>query len=110
MNTKPIPVIITLAAALLSCVISIVQHVEFSVFVTRLLIVVLIFITMGTIVKMILDYSFKTLEPTVSIDEQMDAIMPDEPGDNNDDNDDNDELPQEDVATTEENSSESEEG
>ena len=51
---------------------------------------------------MILDYSFRTLEPTVSIDEQMDAIMPNEPGD--------DELPQEDVATTEENPSESEEG
>ena len=101
MNTKPIPVIIALAAALLSCVISIVQHVEFSVFVSRLLVVVLIFLVMGTIIKMILDYSFRTLEPTVSIDEQMDAIMPDESGE---------EMPEEDVATEEENSSESEEG
>ena len=101
MNTKPIPVIITLAAALLSCVISIVEHVDFSVFVSRLLVVVLVFLTMGTIIKMILDYSFRTLEPTVSIDEQMDAIMPNESGE---------EMPQEDVATTEENPSESEEG
>ncbi|MBQ8488208.1 MAG: hypothetical protein IJ535_00345 [Pseudobutyrivibrio sp.] len=101
MKTKPIPIIITLAAALISCVISIVEHVDFSVFVSRLLVVVLVFLTMGTIIKMILDYSFRTLEPTVSIDEQMDAIMPDEPGE---------EMPQEDVATTEENPSESEEG
>lgn len=101
MKTKPIPIIITLAAALISCVISIVEHVDFSVFVSRLLVVVLVFLTMGTIIKMILDYSFRTLEPTVSIDEQMDAIMPDEPSE---------EMPQEDVATTEENPSESEEG
>ena len=101
MKTKPIPIIITLAAALLSCVISIVEHVEFSVFVSRLLVVVLVFLTMGTIIKMILDYSFRTLEPTVPIDEQMDAIMPDEPSE---------EMRQEDVATTEENPSESEEG
>ena len=101
MKTKPIPIIITLAAALISCVISIVEHVDFSVFVSRLLVVVLVFLTMGTIIRMILDYSFRTLEPTVSIDEQMDAIMPDEPGE---------EMPQEDVATTEENPSESEEG
>ena len=38
MNTKPIPIIITLAAAFLSCVESIFQRVDFSVFVTRLLI------------------------------------------------------------------------
>ena len=55
MKTKPIPIIITLAAALLSCVISIVEHVEFSVFVSRLLVVVLVFLTMGTIIKMILE-------------------------------------------------------
>ncbi len=68
MNTKPIPIIITLAAAFISCVVSILQRVEFSVFVTRLLIVVLIFLFMGTVIKIVLDYSFKTLEPPVSID------------------------------------------
>ena len=80
MNTKPVPVIITLAAAFISCVISIMQRVEFSVFVSRLLIVVVIFLVMGTIIKMILDYSFRTLEPVTSIDEQMDVSMdtPDE--------------------------------
>ena len=80
MNTKPVPVIITLAAAFISCVISIMQKVEFSVFVGRLLIVVVIFLVMGTIIKMILDYSFRTLEPVTTIDEQMDISndVPDE--------------------------------
>ena len=68
MNTKPIPIIITLAAAFISCVISIFQRVDFSVFVSRLLVVVLIFMTMGTIIKMILDYAFRTLEPPESLD------------------------------------------
>ena len=71
MNTKPIPVIITLAAAFISCVISILQKVEFQVFVSRLLIVVVIFLVMGTIIKMILDYAFRVLEPPVSLDEQL---------------------------------------
>jgi hypothetical protein len=99
MNTKPVPVIITLAAAFISCVISIMQKVEFSVFVGRLLIVVVIFLVMGTIIKMILDYSFRTLEPVTTIDEQMD-ISNDVP-----DEDDS----EEDVQISE-NSGESEEG
>ena len=99
MNTKPVPVIITLAAAFISCVISIMQRVEFSVFVGRLLIVVVIFLVMGTIIKMILDYSFRTLEPVTTIDEQMD-ISNDVP-----DEDDS----EEDVQISE-NSGESEEG
>ena len=67
-NTKPVPIIITLAAAFISCVISIAQKVEFSEFVKRLAIVVAIFLVMGTIIKMILDYAFKTLEPITPID------------------------------------------
>ncbi|MCR4694232.1 MAG: hypothetical protein K5773_02775 [Pseudobutyrivibrio sp.] len=68
MNTKPLPIIITLAAAFISCVISIIEHVDFSVFVMRLLITVAIFLVLGTIVKLVLDYSFKTLEEPVPID------------------------------------------
>ncbi len=71
MNTKPVPIIITLAAAFISCVISIMQHVEFGVFVSRLLITVVIFLVMGTIIKMILDYSFKTLDETPIIDSEV---------------------------------------
>ena len=70
MNTKPIPIIITLAAAFISCVMSIFQRVDFSVFVYRLFMVVLIFLTMGTIIKMIIDYAFKELEPPTSLDEE----------------------------------------
>ncbi|SCZ78436.1 hypothetical protein [Pseudobutyrivibrio xylanivorans] len=74
MNTKPIPIIITLAAAFISCVMSIIQRVEFSVFVTRLLVVVLIFLTLGTIIKMILDYAFRELEPAESLDDEPQDI------------------------------------
>lgn len=74
MNTKPIPIIITLAAAFISCVMSIIQRVEFSVFVKRLLVVVLIFLTLGTIIKMILDYAFRELEPAESLDDEPQDI------------------------------------
>lgn len=73
-NTKPVPIIITLAAAVISCVISIAQKVEFSEFVKRLAIVVAIFLVMGTIIKMILDYAFKTLEPITPIDEDVISV------------------------------------
>ena len=73
-NTKPVPIIITLAAAFISCVISIAQKVEFSEFVKRLAIVVAIFLVMGTIIKMILDYAFKTLEPITPIDEDVISV------------------------------------
>lgn len=67
-NTKPVPIVITLAAAFISCIVSILQRVDFSIFVTRLLVVVLIFLFMGTVIKIILDYSFRTIEPPASID------------------------------------------
>ncbi len=98
MNTKPIPIIITLAAAFISCVMSIFQRVDFSVFVLRLLVVVIIFLFMGTIIKIILDYSFRTLEPPVSMDAESVVGEP-EP--------ENDEDEEED---SEDNSLESEEG
>ncbi len=76
MNTKPIPIIITLAAAFISCVVSILQKVEFAVFVRRLFLVVVIFLFMGTIIKIILDYSFRTLEPQTPLDEAISEIDP----------------------------------
>jgi hypothetical protein len=81
MNTKPIPIIITLAAAFISCIMSIVQKVDFSIFVTRLTVVVLIFMTLGTIIKMVLDYSFKVMEPPETMDEEtpdISSIMADD--------------------------------
>ncbi len=62
MNTKPIPIIITLIAALVSCVASIIQHVSFTIFTTRLLWAVIIFGVIGSIVKVILDKSLNVME------------------------------------------------
>lgn len=62
MNTKPIPIIITLIAALVSCVASIIQHVSFTIFTTRLLCAVIIFGVIGSIVKVILDKSLNVME------------------------------------------------
>lgn len=100
MKTKPIPIIITLAAALISCVTSIIQRVEFSVFLSRLVIVVAVFLVMGTIIKMVLDYAFRTLEPPVPIDEQMEDLASDEEL----------EGETEEIDTKDDNSLESEEG
>ena len=74
MNTKPIPIIITLAAAFISCVMSIFQRVDFSVFVARLLIVVCVFLFLGTLIKIVLDYAFRTLEPPPALDEEPSDI------------------------------------
>lgn len=68
-NTKPVPVIITLGAALVSCIMSIFEQADLSLFVERLLIVVIIFMVMGTIIKMILDYSFKTMDDPTLIEQ-----------------------------------------
>jgi hypothetical protein len=62
MNTKPIPIIITLIAALVSCVASIIQNVSFTIFTTRLLWAVIIFGVIGSIVKVILDKSLNVME------------------------------------------------
>lgn len=65
-NTKVVPALITLVAVFISCIISIIQGASFSIFVQRLLIVFIIFIILGTLIKMLLDYSFKTMDdPTI---------------------------------------------
>lgn len=87
MNTRPIPIIITLAAAFISCLMSIFQRRDFSVFVYRLLIVVVVFLVLGTIIKMILDYSFKTLQEG----EKASESEKDEPGDGQSEEDEVDE-------------------
>lgn len=57
-NTQTIPLIITLTAALISCIMSILQGVEFSLFVVRLLLSVLIFGAVGIAVRVVLDRYF----------------------------------------------------
>lgn len=57
-NTKTIPVIITLSAALIACVMSILGHVEFKVYVERLIFAVVVFGIIGIVVRVILDRYF----------------------------------------------------
>ncbi|MBR1572755.1 MAG: hypothetical protein IJ655_08425 [Lachnospiraceae bacterium] len=77
MNTKPIPIIITLIAALVSCVASILQHVSFTVFTTRLLCAVIIFGVMGSIVKVVLDKSINVMEEEEGDDENEESELED---------------------------------
>ena len=55
MNTKTVPVIIALTGCALSCVISIIQGVDFGVFTTRLLLATLIFLALGVVIRVVLD-------------------------------------------------------
>ena len=58
MNTKPIPIIITLLAAGVSCAISFLQGVEFSTFLVRLLLTVLFFYLIGIVVGILMYNAF----------------------------------------------------
>lgn len=57
-NTRPLPAIIVLSAALISCAFSLLQGVEFRIFVGRLFFSVLIFGFIGIVVRVILDRYF----------------------------------------------------
>lgn len=61
-NTNLIPAFITLLAASITCIFGLVQRASFETFVTRLLVVVIIFLVFSTIVKMVLDYSFAVMD------------------------------------------------
>ncbi len=50
MNTRPIPILLALSAAGMTCVISIVQKVSFGIFLLRLFVVVVIFYLLGIFV------------------------------------------------------------
>lgn len=58
-NTRPVPIIITLAAAGISCVINILKGATFSEFVWRLVATVVIFGLLGCFVRVFLDMGFK---------------------------------------------------
>ena len=59
MNTRQIPIFVTLLGAAVACLISVLQGVEFSIFFFRFLISVLVFCVLGTAVKMFIDSGFK---------------------------------------------------
>ncbi|MCD7709340.1 MAG: hypothetical protein LUI02_05650 [Clostridiales bacterium] len=62
MKTNGIPAIITLVAAAIDCVISLISRVTLMVFLRRLLIVLIVFYVIGCIVKVILDLNFPETE------------------------------------------------
>ncbi len=61
MNTKPLPAIIMLGACGISCAMSIYQKVDFNLFTVRLAVSAIVFMIIGTVVKMVLDYACKVL-------------------------------------------------
>lgn len=59
MKTNNIPALITLSAGAIYCIIGLSNHYEAMTFVRELLIVLIIFFVLGSLVKTILDKSFK---------------------------------------------------
>ncbi len=88
-NTRTLPAIIVLSAALISCAFSLLQGVEFRVFVARLFFSVLIFGTIGIIVRVVLDRYFfnrnsKEEEEAEEKDQDDGEEQPSEEGDSED--------------------------
>ncbi len=65
MKTKQIPILIALAAGLITCIVSFLNQVSMEQFVRNLCLAVIIFYILGCIAKLILDKSF----PVVSEEE-----------------------------------------
>ena len=70
MKTKHIPVLIALAAGLITCIISFLEQVSMGQFVRNLCLILVLFYILGCVVKLILDKNFpmeteeeETLEP-----------------------------------------------
>ena len=71
MKTKQVPAIIMLVAGFITCIISIVQHMEFGDFVKTLFIVLICFYILGGIVKIILDKNFAPEEKETQEEEDL---------------------------------------
>ncbi|MBD8914655.1 MAG: hypothetical protein UEY91_08420 [Lachnospiraceae bacterium] len=82
MNTKPIPIIITLLAAGITCLVSAIQRVPFAIYTKRLFIAVVCFALIGTVIKIVLDRSFPVMEEeneqNEEDDEQIDETAEEE--------------------------------
>ena len=66
MNTKPIPAIVMLIAGFVTCIIGIVQHDAFGVFVKKLFLILIAFYLLGCIVKLVLDKGFLVMDDPLS--------------------------------------------
>ncbi len=81
MKTKQVPVMITLVAGLITCLIGFVMQMETARFVKALVIVLISFYILGCIAKVILDKNFKeeTEEATDEAVEEADSEEEEEP-------------------------------
>lgn len=70
MKTRQVPAIVMLTAGLLTCVISIVQHMEFGEFLKTLLLVLICFYVLGCVAKEILDRNFVEKEEEIEEGEE----------------------------------------
>lgn len=77
-NTKPVPSLVTLGAAAITCLSSFRNRVELGDFVTSLLIVVIVFLVFGYILKMTLDYAFKNMDDPTLIEQLESNVLEDE--------------------------------
>lgn len=62
MRTRYIPAIVTLLAGFLYCVIALIHHFPVNVFLKQLFIVLLIFLVLGSIIKVLLDVFMEKME------------------------------------------------
>ena len=83
MNTKLIPPVVALSACAISCVVSIIQRVSFGTFTIRLVVSALLFLTIGAIIKMVLDWA---LAPEPELPEDMEAESSEEEGETSEEN------------------------
>ena len=70
MKTKQVPAIVMLTAGFVTCVISIMQHMEFGRFLKILLLVLICFYILGCVSKVILDKNFAPMQEEEEEQEQ----------------------------------------
>ncbi len=70
MKTKQVPAIVMLTAGFVTCVISIMQHMEVGRFLKILLLVLICFYILGCVVKVILDKNFAPMQEEEEEQEQ----------------------------------------
>lgn len=70
MKQKPLAIIMTLCACLISCIVSIIQGVGFGVFVKRFAVTALVFLLLGFIIQIFLNMGFKVEQEETEAQEE----------------------------------------
>lgn len=69
-NAKTVPIMVTLLAAGISCVVSFVQHVPFQVFTMRFIGSVVVFGIFGIVLRVVIERSFKVMAEETQTEEE----------------------------------------